>query len=265
MGQKISKKLQMSEDENVTNKKPIRRPAGYETMSNTRPSDTGIQRLMENDTKYTKDLTDKNKTKELQMSEDESVTNAKPVERPATMAFDLPPCLVIPSQGDNDTTYTKDLKDKTETKERRNALKEMLLRDWKNNKDINPTGKDTLKELIRKYKDDVPTPDSGIGTYDSIIEDSDSSSETILFDHFLDATVSVPGYKLERRDRIIDGGGLLAYTRSDIPSWRRKDLESGHKKVPQVRTTNFGKNSFRYAAPYRNAVNFSQFKNQISF
>jgi hypothetical protein len=35
----------------------------------------------------------------------------------------------------------------------------------------------------------------------------------------------VSGYKLERRDRDIHGGGLAAFIRTDIPARRRHDLE----------------------------------------
>ncbi|KAH3837831.1 hypothetical protein DPMN_111233 [Dreissena polymorpha] len=37
---------------------------------------------------------------------------------------------------------------------------------------------------------------------------------------------SVPGYKFERRDRDSNGGGVASYIRNDIPSKRRKYLES---------------------------------------
>ena len=46
---------------------------------------------------------------------------------------------------------------------------------------------------------------------------SDSSFQNTIFE--------VPGYKLERKDRNIRGGGIAAYTRSDVASSRRKDLE----------------------------------------
>lgn len=43
---------------------------------------------------------------------------------------------------------------------------------------------------------------------------------------YRDSLFEVPGYKLERGDRDIHGGGLVAFIKSDIPARRRKDLES---------------------------------------
>ena len=51
-------------------------------------------------------------------------------------------------------------------------------------------------------------------------------SETKLDISFRDSIFDVPGYKLERRDRNLQGGGVAAFIRSDIPGRRRKDLES---------------------------------------
>ena len=51
-------------------------------------------------------------------------------------------------------------------------------------------------------------------------------SETKLDTTYRDSLFEVSGYKLERRDRDINGGGLTAFIKSDIPAHRRKDLES---------------------------------------
>ena len=51
-------------------------------------------------------------------------------------------------------------------------------------------------------------------------------SETKLDTTYRDSLFEVSGYKLERRDRDINGGGLAAFIKSDIPAHRRKDLES---------------------------------------
>ena len=44
--------------------------------------------------------------------------------------------------------------------------------------------------------------------------------------YFRDSIFAVPGYKLERRDRNLHGGGVAAFIRSDISARRCKDLES---------------------------------------
>ena len=49
--------------------------------------------------------------------------------------------------------------------------------------------------------------------------------ETKLDDSFLDAQFKVDGYQLFRNDRNGDGGGVMAYVRSDIPCRRRKETE----------------------------------------
>ena len=51
-------------------------------------------------------------------------------------------------------------------------------------------------------------------------------SETKLDSTYRDNLFNVPGFKMERRDRNIHGGGLVSYIRSDIPVRRRSDLES---------------------------------------
>ena len=50
-------------------------------------------------------------------------------------------------------------------------------------------------------------------------------SETKLDPTFRDSLFEVSGYKMERKDRNIHGGGIVSYIRSDIPSRRRADLE----------------------------------------
>ncbi|KAH3689196.1 hypothetical protein DPMN_191835 [Dreissena polymorpha] len=78
--------------------------------------------------------------------------------------------------------------------------------------------------------------------------------ETKLDSSFQNTIYEVPGYKLERKDRNIHGGGIAAYTRSDVASSRRKDLECDNLEniiieVPSVKTEHYGRRSFRYAAP----------------
>ena len=51
-------------------------------------------------------------------------------------------------------------------------------------------------------------------------------SERKLDTTYRDSLFEVSGYKLERRDRDINDGGLAAFIKSDIPAHRRKDLES---------------------------------------
>ena len=51
-------------------------------------------------------------------------------------------------------------------------------------------------------------------------------AETKLDSTYSDAIFDVPGFKLERRDRNVNGGGLASFIRSDIPARRRKDFES---------------------------------------
>ena len=50
-------------------------------------------------------------------------------------------------------------------------------------------------------------------------------SETKIDASFRNSIFEVSGYKLERRDRDIHGGGLAAFIRTDIPARRRHDLE----------------------------------------
>ena len=45
---------------------------------------------------------------------------------------------------------------------------------------------------------------------------------------FNDSLFSVDGYKLHRRDRTFNGGGILSIISSDIPSSRKVNLESEH-------------------------------------
>lgn len=51
-------------------------------------------------------------------------------------------------------------------------------------------------------------------------------SETKLDSSYRDGLFETPGYKFERRDRDVFGGGLAAFIKSDIPARRRRDLES---------------------------------------
>ncbi|XP_053385709.1 uncharacterized protein LOC128550524 [Mercenaria mercenaria] len=90
----------MSDDESVTMAKSSR------ILATPLPSCARVPRQEDDDTRYTKDPTDKKKTKKLQMSEDESVTNGEPAGRSTAMASALPTW--IPRQEDNDTGYTKD-------------------------------------------------------------------------------------------------------------------------------------------------------------
>ncbi|XP_063420709.1 uncharacterized protein LOC134705924 [Mytilus trossulus] len=91
-------------------------------------------------------------------------------------------------------------------------------------------------------------------------------SETKLDSSFKDSLFEVDGYKLQRRDRTDHGGGIATFMRADIPARRRLDIEY----IPRVRTTTYGKNSFKYTAAvlwndlpddFRKIANFSQFKN----
>jgi hypothetical protein len=50
-------------------------------------------------------------------------------------------------------------------------------------------------------------------------------SETKIDSSFRNSIFEVSGYKLERHDRDIHGGGLAAFIRTDIPARRRHDLE----------------------------------------
>lgn len=50
-------------------------------------------------------------------------------------------------------------------------------------------------------------------------------SETKIDSSFRNSIFEVSGYKLERHDRNIHGGGLAAFIRTDIPARRRHDLE----------------------------------------
>jgi len=51
-------------------------------------------------------------------------------------------------------------------------------------------------------------------------------SETKIDDTFRDNLFSVDGYKLYRNDRDARGGGIMVFTRADLPIKRRIDLES---------------------------------------
>ncbi|XP_071120097.1 uncharacterized protein [Mytilus edulis] len=91
-------------------------------------------------------------------------------------------------------------------------------------------------------------------------------SETKLDSSFKDSLFEVDGYKLQRRDRTDHGGGIATFMRADIPARRRLGIEY----IPRVRTTTYGKNSFKYTAAvlwndlpddFRKIANFSQFKN----
>ena len=50
-------------------------------------------------------------------------------------------------------------------------------------------------------------------------------SETKIDSTFRNSIFEVSGYKLERHDRNIHGGGWAAFIRTDIPARRRHDLE----------------------------------------
>jgi exonuclease III len=50
-------------------------------------------------------------------------------------------------------------------------------------------------------------------------------SETKIDSSFTNSIFEVSGYKLERHDRDIHGGGLAVFIRRDIPTRRRHDLE----------------------------------------
>ena len=50
-------------------------------------------------------------------------------------------------------------------------------------------------------------------------------SETKIDSSFNDNLFKVEGYKMERRDRTIHGGGIMTFERSDLPFKRRTDLE----------------------------------------
>ena len=50
-------------------------------------------------------------------------------------------------------------------------------------------------------------------------------SETKIDSSFRNSIFEVSGYKLERHDKDIHGGGLAAFIRTDIPARRRHDLE----------------------------------------
>ena len=50
-------------------------------------------------------------------------------------------------------------------------------------------------------------------------------SETKLDSTYRDSIFDSPGYKVERRERNLHGGGIAAFIRSDIPSRRCKELE----------------------------------------
>lgn len=53
-------------------------------------------------------------------------------------------------------------------------------------------------------------------------------AETKLDSTFNDNLFVVDGYKLQRRDRTKNGGGILSFIKSDIPSSRKPNLESEH-------------------------------------
>ena len=75
-------------------------------------------------------------------------------------------------------------------------------------------------------------------------------SETKLDSSFLDSVFDVAGYKLERRDRNLHGGGLAAFIRSDIPSRRRKDLKC-HDLENVTIEVNLNKTKWCFLSVYR--------------
>jgi hypothetical protein len=56
-------------------------------------------------------------------------------------------------------------------------------------------------------------------------------SETKIDSSFTNSIFEVSGYKLERHDRDIHGGGLAVFIRRDIPTRRKNDLECKNSPV----------------------------------
>ena len=75
-------------------------------------------------------------------------------------------------------------------------------------------------------------------------------SETKLDDTYVDAQFSVPGFSLIRKDRDCHGGGLLLYTRNDIPVRRHPSLEMTRVENITVEVT-IGKTPWYIVAAYR--------------
>ena len=61
--------------------------------------------------------------------------------------------------------------------------------------------------------------------------------ETKLDDSYPDAQFYVDGYKLYRHDRDRNGGGVIVYIKSNIPSRERKDLNFTHTQSINIELT----------------------------
>ena len=59
-------------------------------------------------------------------------------------------------------------------------------------------------------------------------------SENKIDESFPNAQFECDGFKMYRRDRTMDGGGLMCYVRSDIPQRRRNEFEGSSIESPVI-------------------------------
>ena len=91
-------------------------------------------------------------------------------------------------------------------------------------------------------------------------------SETKIDSSFRDSIFEAQGYKLERRDRDVHGGGggVAAFIRSDIPARRLKDLESKYLENITYEVT-LNKQKWSILCVYRPpSMKDSEFRNEMT-
>ena len=100
--------------------------------------------------------------------------------------------------------------------------------------------------------------------FDKCIVDICTFAETKIDNSFPDSQFYAQNYCIYRRDRTARGGGLLTYVRSDVPSRRRKDLETETCECITVEIT-VGRHRWLIYSVYRPPdLSNNIFKNELS-